>query len=73
MNQPTYMTPTEKIESILTHMSYAIKQAKASKKEGLRNAERSYLHEVSDLALELSRLTAIEWSKASNGETITKK
>jgi hypothetical protein len=66
------MNRTEKIESILTHISYSVSQAKASKKEGLRNAERSYLHDISDLALELSRLTAIEWSKASNAETVTK-
>ena len=72
MHQANHMNRTEKIESILTQISYAISQAKASKREGLRNAEQSYLHDVSDLALELSRLTAIEWSKAVNGETITK-
>lgn len=66
------MNRTEKIESILTQISYAISQAKASKKEGLRNAEQAYLHDVSNLALELSRLTAIEWSKATTFGPIAK-
>lgn len=65
--------PMNRIKTILTQISYAIKQAEACQREGLHNAEQAYLHDASDLSLELSRLTAIEWSKSANGETIVKK
>ncbi len=70
MHQANHMN---RIKIILTQISYAIKQAEACNKEGLYNAEQSYLHDASDLSLELSRLTAIEWSKSANGETVIKK
>ena len=73
MHQPNNMNHTEEINGLLTQISYAIKQVKACQKEGLKTAERSYLLDISNLSLELSRLTAIKWSKAVNGETITKK
>jgi hypothetical protein len=62
-----------KIQTIVNQITNAIQQTKYCRQEGLLNAEKAYLQDASDLALELSRLTAIEWSKAVNGETIVKR
>lgn len=66
-------TDLNKIQSLINEMTHAVQQAKLSRQEGLNNAEKGYLQDASDLALEVSRLTAVEWSKAVNGETVTKK
>lgn len=68
-----YHTELNKIQTIVNQITYALQQTKHCRQEGLLNAEKAYLHDASDLALELSRLTAIEWSKAVNGETIVKR
>lgn len=59
-------TEINAILSLLSEMTEALNEAKWARQEGLKGAEVEFLHDASNIATNIARITAVEWSKAAN-------
>ena len=52
---------------LLSEMTETLNEVKGARRLGLKAAEVEFLHDASNIANRINRITAVEWSKAARG------
>ena len=59
-------TDINAIISLASELTEMLNEVKFARQEGLKGAEVEFLHDASNIASTIARITAIQWSKAAN-------